>query len=105
MPSFPVFLLFSVLALMAWMWWSGQGCRVVALEAARRICNERQFQLLDESVAIKNLWFKRNARGQLSFWRSYVFEYSTSGDERFRGQVVVLGMQVEAVQLETEWLH
>ena len=47
-------------------------------------------QLLDESVALRALWFKRSPDGQLR-WRSYNFDFTSTGDDRYQGRIILLG--------------
>lgn len=79
--------------------WRGYGVREVALAATRRYCREHGLQLLDDSVALRALWFKRNPRGALCLWRAYYFEFASTGDERYPGKTVTLGKIVESIQV------
>lgn len=74
--------------------------REIALQAARRHCKAMDVQLLDQSVGIHRIWLKRDAAKKIRFWRSYQFEFASTGDERYRGRVVTLGHIVESVQLD-----
>ena len=74
--------------------------REIALPAARRHCQEMEVQFLDQSVSLGRIWLKRAADNKVRIWRSYQFEFTATGDQRYRGQVVMLGNAVEFVQLE-----
>lgn len=87
------------------VFWRGQGVREIAMDAARRHCEQMDVQWLDGNVALRGLWLKRDRRGNIHFWRSYIFEFSSTGDERYSGRVVLLGEKVESVQLQAHRLY
>ncbi len=93
------------LVAIGWHIWSAQGVQEIAHLAAKRHCQQMEVQLLDDTVAVSRFWLKRDARGQFRVWRTYLFEFTSTGDERYQGRVVTLGSQVEAVQLQTHRLH
>ncbi|MFV0664826.1 DUF3301 domain-containing protein [Denitromonas sp.] len=89
----------ALLALMAWYWMDSLKAREAALHAARSACALRSFQFLDDTVATERTHFGRNGMGQVVLRRVYRFEFSDTGDNRRLGSVVMLGRQVEVVQL------
>ena len=89
-----------VLMLCMFLVYSAMRIRELAFKAAARHCQQLDLQLLDQSVSIKSVWFKRDKRGQIRFWRSYKFEFSSMGDERYHGLVVMLGELAESIELE-----
>jgi hypothetical protein len=74
--------------------------REIALNAARSHSDELNVQLLDQSVGIHRVWLKRDSDNRLRIWRNYQFEFTSTGDERYKGNVITLGEQVETVQLQ-----
>ena len=74
--------------------------RELALNAALRHCKRLNLQLLDQTVALKAVWFKRDKQGSIRFWRSYKFEFSSMGDERYHGLVVMLGRKIDKIELQ-----
>ena len=92
--------LIMLLAAGAYWWWRGYAVKEVALRAAREHCRSFDVQLLDESVVMRGLWLKRDASGTLRVRRSFTFEFTSTGDERYHGDVVMLGPRLEMVQLE-----
>lgn len=85
--------------------WKAHGMKELALAACKRYCEQSDVQLLDECVVLKGFWFKRDASGRLRMWRSYWFEFTATGDDRYRGKVVLLGVRIENIQLEAYRLH
>lgn len=94
-----VFWLFFVV-LVVYYGWSAFKVKEVAYAAARRHCKEVDVQILDQSVYLRRVWFKRNERGALSLWRVFHFDFTATGDDRYQGRVIVLGSRVNMVQLE-----
>lgn len=81
-------------------WWNTLGVKPIAMRAAQRHCDEMGVQLLDESIVLRRARLKRDRGGSLRVWRSFRFEFSTTGDARYRGRVELLGQRVMDVQLE-----
>lgn len=89
----------------AYWWWRAYAVKEAALRSVRSHCKSFNVQLLDDSVVLRGLWFKRDARGNLRVRRSYVFEFTSTGDERYHGCVVMLGPAIESIQLEPHRLN
>ena len=85
--------------------WNAQGIKQLAHRAVKKHCAEMDVQLLDEGIVLRGFWLKRDARGNVRIWRSYHFEFSSTGDERYQGSIILLGRQVEAIQLQAHRLH
>jgi hypothetical protein len=79
--------------------------RETAYRAARRHCDEMDVQILDQNVYLRRIWFKRNDAGRLSLWRTFYFEFTVSGADRYFGRVIMLGRRVEQVELQAHRLH
>lgn len=90
----------TLIMLFCFHWWQSQKIKEVALRHTRRYCKEQSLQLLDDSIGLRALWFRRDEGGQLRFWRSYVFEFTATGDDRYQGRIVLLGRRVSSIQLE-----
>ncbi len=97
--------LLMLVAFAATWWWRGYAVKEVALRATRDHCRAMQVQLLDESVVMRGFWFKRDAQGSLRVRRSYEFEFTSTGDERYAGCTVMLGPRVESIQLQPHRLN
>ncbi|MGY8869637.1 MAG: DUF3301 domain-containing protein [Pseudomonadales bacterium] len=96
---------FTLICLCLWYWWSAQQVREIALNAARKRCKEMSLQLLDESVSLRALWLKRDDNGQLRVWRRYIFEFSSTGEDRYQGKVIMLSLRITHVELEPHRLN
>lgn len=87
-------------AFVGWYWWKSRAVKEVALAAAKRHCEQMDVSLLDEAVFLRGFWFKRDQNGRVRVWRRFMFEFSTTGEHRYFGRVIMLGWQVESVQLD-----
>lgn len=97
----PLILLLGITALL-WFWQRSLRAREIAAAAAKELCKRQDLQLLDATVALAALRLRRNSRGHVALLRTYQFEYSSDGDRRQRGFVLLLGMRVESAGLAAE---
>ncbi len=93
-------LLLCLLVLFCLYWQSAQKVKEQALQAALRHCEKMDVQLLDSNVYLRALWLKRDDRGVIRLWRGFMFEFSTAGDRRYRGEVAMLGNKILSVELQ-----
>jgi hypothetical protein len=91
-------LLAIILALLFWV--DSLRARERALAAGRAACARYGVQLLDETVAASALRLARDAEGRLRIRRVFAFEFSDTGNNRRHGTVVILGAEVQDLQLE-----
>lgn len=82
-----------------WFWHASMGARERANAAAREACDRLRLVMLDGTVSISRLWFRRDLDGRLRFERSYGFEYTDDGFRRLRGFVIMVGARVVSVGL------
>src|SRR4029079_11653135 len=81
-------------AVVAWLWLDSLKAREVAVRTAREICAAESLQLLDWTVAITSLKLARDDLGRARLQRAYDFEYSDTGNNRIKGNLVLLGHRV-----------
>jgi len=96
---------FSVFMIFCLLWWNAQGVKQQALQATKAYCKKMEVQLLDEGLVLKGFWLKRGNRGSLCLWRSYNFEFTSTGNERYSGLIILLGRRVESIQLDPHRLN
>ncbi len=89
-----------LIAALIWFWSDSLKSRERMTSTCSRICNDMHLQFLDETVALVRLRLKRAVSGRLAWQRTYVFEFSESGSDRWRGNALLTGQKVESVQLE-----
>jgi len=78
----------------AWLWLDSLKAREVAVRMAREVCAAEGLQLLDWTVASTNMKLARDDQGRVRIQRAYDFEYSDTGNNRIKGNVVLLGHRV-----------
>jgi hypothetical protein len=90
----------AVVLAAGYLWVDSLRAREHAVAAGRAACARYGVQLLDETVAFSRLRLARDAAGRLRLRRTYVFEFSETGDNRRHGAIVMLGAQLEDLQFE-----
>ena len=100
MLDFGTFLLLMLAALVGAYWWQSGVYKGRAREFAVAHCRELGLQLLDQSMVIVGFWPVRE-RGRLNFRRRYQFEFSSVGDRRYQGRLVLVGMRLVSIDLDT----
>ena len=81
-------------------WWQSGSFKGRARELATSHCQQLGLQLLDQSMVICGIWPQRNDAGSLSLRRTYQFEFTSTGDQRYQGILVLFAMQLKSIQLE-----
>ncbi len=94
------FIWVCLIALVCISWWRTNKAKQMAYRIAKRQCSKSTVQFLDDSVALAGLRFKRGQSGRMSLMRTFRFEFATLGDERYQGEVVLLGFRLQSVNLE-----
>jgi hypothetical protein len=89
-----------VLLLIGFYWSNSMKAREIAFRAAVNHCHKMDVLLLDDYVALNGQWLKRDKQGKVKVWRSFLFEFSSTGHERYHGKVIMLGEAVLSIQLE-----
>lgn len=92
------FLMLLVVALLVWVWWDSQQCRLIATQAAITACNNFNLQFLDGTVHLRKYWPIRSKKFGISMCRLYFFEYSDDGNQRAAGRLVLVGKQIFEVK-------
>jgi hypothetical protein len=82
------------------LWLDSLRVRERALKAGRAACQRYELQLLDETVSFARLRLGRDEDGQLKLARTYTFEFSDTGNNRRHGAIVMLGGELQDLQLE-----
>ena len=83
-----------------WFWRDSLGAREQARAASSRACQQTNVQLLDDTVALERLWWRRDRDGRLKLERLYVFEFTDTGQRRQVGSVLLVGWRVEVLHME-----
>ena len=90
----------ALIAAGIFFWLDSLRARERALQAGRRACERHDLQFLDETVSFTRIRFARDEEGQLKIARTYTFEFSDTGNNRRHGAIVMLGGQLQDLQME-----
>ncbi|NQZ53557.1 MAG: DUF3301 domain-containing protein [Piscirickettsiaceae bacterium] len=85
---------------LAWFWWDNRGVAERAIQAARRSCDQAGVTFLNDTVGWKKIRLKRNRHGRMNIERTYFFEFASDMQQRYTGEIIMLGQQVNRVSLE-----
>src|SRR5919109_1079499 len=92
--------LLLVIVLGTLLWADSLKARERAVRAGRSACERYQLLFLDDTVSFARLRLARDEEGQLKIKRTYTFEFSDTGNNRRHGAIVMLGGQMQDLQLE-----
>ena len=81
-------------------WWQSDKIKRMTVAYARRYCRQRGLQLLDQTTVLRGIWLGRGEDGWPAVGRRYQFEFSTTGEHRYRGDISLLGTKLVAVETE-----
>ena len=90
----------AVVLLFAALFFDGLRVREAAIRIAKDACREHGLQFLDYTVQGARTRLARDAQGHTRFRRTFLFDFSDDGIGRRAGSVVMLGAQLESLQLE-----
>lgn len=94
-------LILIALLLSAYLYWfNGQQAKEIALKAVRAHCLNLEVQMLDEYVALNSIRLRKGRAGKMCLRRTFLFEFSSTGNERYNGVCMMLGKRVESIQME-----
>jgi len=83
-----------------WYWLRSRELKDVALRAASKYCASLDLELLDQTVVFRGLGLQREASGSLRIRRRYHFDFTSTGEDRYQGELVLLGRKVEKISLQ-----
>jgi len=98
------FLILIILSL-SWLWWDGLGAKEIARVTGKRVCREHNVLFLDDTVALSLTRLRRDGSGQVRIYRRFDFEFTTDGEQRYRGYVDMLGNRVIHVEMDVYRIH
>ncbi len=72
---------------------------------AKNACKKVLLEFLDDTVLIKKVRLRRNTQGHMAIYREYEFEFSSTGEFRYKGQVRLLGKYLIDVEMQPYQLN
>lgn len=97
-------ILFFLFILLVAYWWRSSEQKTFAINQAKHYCQDRQLQLLDQTLQFKKLQFHR-FKHQLKLCRVYEFDFSTNGQDRHQGEILLSGFNFVRVILALDELE
>ena len=94
-----LFLLLAILVGVLIFWRNTLRAREQAIRVSRAACRNQGHQFLDDTVSLARLGVARGTQGWPLLRRTYEFEFSADGYDRFVGSVTLFGTRVESVYL------
>ena len=89
-----------LLAAGIFLWLDSLRARERAVKAGRAACERYSLQFLDDTVSFTRIRLKRDEEGHVKIARTYTFEFSDTGNNRRHGAIVMLGGELQDLQLE-----
>ncbi len=76
----------------------------LAVAQVSHYCRQQELQLLDQTMVLRGLRLARDDNGNLCLRRRYEFEFTSTGEARNRGEIVMLGRQLSRLEVEAHIL-
>ena len=95
---------FCIVAVMYLFWNKQQQARVLASKVVRKHCELQGLQLLDDTLTLDGYQLNKRGAGW-ALIRCYHFEFSSTGEERYAGSILLAGRRVEQLELDTLRMH
>jgi len=83
-----------------WFWWDSRGIAELAIQAARRNCEQAGLTFLNDTVGWQKIRLRRNRLGRVQIQRTYFFEFASDMAQRYKGEVIMLGKEVSKISLD-----
>ena len=90
---------FSIIAFSAYGIWQHNNISLLARAAAKRHCAKEGIQLLDQNVILKRIGIAKSHRSLFAIKREYAFEFSSVGDYRYKGDIIMHGNLLANIEL------
>lgn len=98
-------LTFTILVGLAMWWWHVSGQKQRVLKFAMDFCEERGYQLLDESLSFSRYRIIRDGLNRRFVCRAYHFDFSSNREDRHNGEIAINGRTIVQIMLETEQIE
>ena len=74
--------------------------KTLALQYLDQHFRQVDLQLLDQTIVLKGVWPRRGDSGSLQLRRRYRFEFTSTGEERYKGMIELSGRRLQRIELE-----
>lgn len=93
-------LFLALISIIVWLWQDALRCREYAIQQCRKICNEMNVQLLDQTVALASISFKKDSGNRYRLLRRYNFEISPEGANRHSGFIILSDYRIIHIEID-----
>ncbi len=92
--------IFFVSGFLGWYAWQALAVKDRAVAAARQACEKADVALLDQSVYLSGIGLERDPQGRVRLRRTFSFDFTATGEHRYRGWVTLLGQRLKSVAFQ-----
>lgn len=89
-----------LLGFAGWYCWLAMAVKEGAVQAAKRACEKADVLMLDQSVYLSGVGLERDPEGRLRIRRTFSFDFTATGERRYRGWVTLLGQRLKSVAFQ-----
>ncbi len=89
-----------IIGLIIYSIWQHNNMSLIARAAAKQHCEMEGVQFLDHNVILTMMSPCRSEKSLVALKRQYRFEFSTVGDMRYNGVIILKGPHVSYLELE-----
>lgn len=90
-----------IILVSVFLYWLGSiRAKEIATNYSRDACQKVSLEFLDQTVSLKKVRLRRNSSGHLNFYREYQFEFTSTGEHRYKGRLKLLGKSLLGVEME-----
>ena len=98
-------ILFLIFLLLIMYWWRISEQKTFAIRNAREYCQGRNVQLLDQTLVFKGMRLEKANNKHRKLCRVYEFDFSSEGENRFTGKIILSGFNFLRIILEMDELE
>ena len=80
--------------------WQHHRVRKLAYNTALKHTRSHEVLLLDESMVLRRIRFVKSHNSMFAMERQFEFEFSSLGDERYKGELVMVGLRQKRLWLQ-----
>lgn len=89
-----------ILGAIGWFWYSSVQAKEIAVLGSKMRCESRGLLLLDQTVSLSKVRLRRDRSGQMRVERKYQFEFSSNGDDRYRGEITLQANRITSSRID-----
>lgn len=94
-------ILTALIAVAAFFYWlDATDAKELARRGGRSACAREGVQFLDDTVVLAKVRLRRGGRGRLMIYREFHFEFTSDLSRRYRGEIILLGKQIESLVMD-----